>query len=160
ATYEESVTAGGVTRTFLSTKAPYRDEAGKVLGLVGIARDVTEHLALKESEAKLRMAREIQRGVFPAGAAPPPRLRIPGASLPADATGGDLFDFVGLPDGSLAVAVGDASGHGFGPALLMAETRAYLRALALTRTDLSEVLGLLNRELAVTKSELYFVTLL
>jgi PAS domain S-box-containing protein len=159
-TYEDIVTAGGVTRTYLTTKAPYRNEAGEVLGLVGIARDVTEHLELRENQAKLRMAREIQRGFFPPG---PPRLAgydIAGASFPADATGGDLFDFIPLPDGSLAVAVGDASGHGFGPALLMAEARAYLRALALTRTDLSEVLGLLNGELAVEKTELYFVTLL
>jgi sigma-B regulation protein RsbU (phosphoserine phosphatase) len=41
--------------------------------------------------------------------------------------------------------VADVSGHGFGPGLLMAETRAYLQALALTHGDVGEILTLANR---------------
>jgi sigma-B regulation protein RsbU (phosphoserine phosphatase) len=159
-TYEEAATAAGVARIYQSTKGPYRDARGHVLGLIGVSRDVTEHLRAKEQEAKLRIAREIQRRFFPSA---PPRLAgfdVAGASYPADDTGGDYFDYFPLPDGSLAVAVGDASGHGFGPALRMSEVRAYLRALALTRTDLGEILGLLNRALAEENEEKHFVTLL
>jgi sigma-B regulation protein RsbU (phosphoserine phosphatase) len=61
-------------------------------------------------------------------------------------------------DGGLAVVVGDVCGHGFGPALLMAELRAYLRAFLLTRTDVSEIVGLLNRALGGDTDR--FVTLL
>lgn len=39
---EETLTAGGVTRLYMATKAPYRDREGKLLGIVGISRDITE----------------------------------------------------------------------------------------------------------------------
>ena len=56
-TYEEVGTAAGVTRHYLSTKAPYRDADGKVIGLVGVSRDVTE---IKRAESEItRLGRAI-----------------------------------------------------------------------------------------------------
>lgn len=107
---------------------------------------------------ELRIARQIQQKLFPAAPLPLPGLDIAGASFPAEATGGDYFDYIPMPDGSLAVVVGDVCGHGFGPALVMAELRAYLRAFLLTRTDVSEIVRLLNRALADDTDR--FVTLL
>ncbi|HXG11868.1 MAG TPA: PAS domain S-box protein [Gemmataceae bacterium] len=54
-TYEDVGTAGGVTRVYLSTKGPYRDQKGNVIGLVGISRDITER---KRMEAELQRAKE------------------------------------------------------------------------------------------------------
>ncbi len=58
-TYEEPATAGGVTRTYLATKGPYRDPRGHVIGLLGICRDITDRkLAeeqMRQSEQKLRI---------------------------------------------------------------------------------------------------------
>src|SRR6266850_2320581 len=90
----------------------------------------------------------------------PTCFEISGASYPAEATGGDYFDYVPLRDGTLGVVIGDVTGHGFGPALLMAELRAYLRAFLLTRSDVGEILGLLNCALADDAPEGYFATLL
>jgi sigma-B regulation protein RsbU (phosphoserine phosphatase) len=84
---------------------------------------------------------------------------IGGASCPAQETGGDFFDFIVVPDGSLGIAVGDASGHGIGAALLMAETRAYLRALARNEPDIGRVLTLVNRHVAEDMKGDDFVTL-
>ena len=57
-TYEEQGTVSGVTRTFLSTKGPYRDAKGSVIGLVGSSVDITERNraaeALAESEERFR----------------------------------------------------------------------------------------------------------
>ena len=48
-TDEEVLTAAGVTRVFLATKAPYHDERGNVMGVIGISRDITEK---KRAEAE------------------------------------------------------------------------------------------------------------
>ncbi len=44
-TCEEVGTAAGVTRTYLSTKGPYRDPQGHIIGLIGISRDITNRKA-------------------------------------------------------------------------------------------------------------------
>jgi PAS domain S-box-containing protein len=49
-TQEEVLTSDGVTRVYSATKAPYRDAKGKVIGLIGISRDITEQ---KSAEADL-----------------------------------------------------------------------------------------------------------
>ncbi|HEV3118423.1 MAG TPA: response regulator, partial [Gemmataceae bacterium] len=91
---------------------------------------------------EIAIARRIQQKLFPAAPLPLPGFDIAGASCPAQATGGDYFDYVPMKDASLAVVIGDISGHGFGPALLMAETRAYLRAFTMTHTDVAEIVRL------------------
>ena len=98
-----------------------------------------------QTEEQFRLARQIQQKLFPNGT---PRLAgfdIAGVCYPADATGGDYFDFIPMSGGGLGVAVGDVSGHGFGPALLMAEVHANIRALALAHIDVGEILTLANR---------------
>jgi serine phosphatase RsbU (regulator of sigma subunit) len=116
--------------------------------------------ALRATEEKIGVAREIQQKLFPATAPALPGLDIAGGSFPAEATGGDYFDYLRLADGSLGLVIGDVTGHGFGPALLMAATRAYLRALAQTYTDVGTILTLANRVLAEDIGDDRFVTLL
>ncbi|MBS2037609.1 PAS domain S-box protein, partial [bacterium] len=53
--WEEVLTANGVRRTYQSSNAPYRDTEGKVVGLVGISRDITEK---KRFELELIAERE------------------------------------------------------------------------------------------------------
>ncbi len=50
-TTEEVLTAAGVTRIYHTTQAPYRDDLGKVIGVIGIARDITER---KQAEQRQR----------------------------------------------------------------------------------------------------------
>ncbi|WP_425615092.1 PAS domain S-box protein [Anatilimnocola sp. NA78] len=51
ATDEQTLNSNGVVRTFLTTKSPLLSETGKVIGVVGTARDVT---GIKSAEAKLK----------------------------------------------------------------------------------------------------------
>ena len=52
---------GGEPRIFAGTKSPLRDAAGKVIGIVGVQRDVT---ALKQAEERLRTSEEKYRNLF------------------------------------------------------------------------------------------------
>jgi PAS domain S-box-containing protein len=53
--YEESVTVSGARRIFLSTKAPHRDHQGQIIGIIGMARDMTER---KQAEEQFQRQQE------------------------------------------------------------------------------------------------------
>ncbi|MBI1824109.1 MAG: PAS domain S-box protein [Nitrospirae bacterium] len=48
-TYEIKVSIEGEMRTFLSTKSPYRDQVGKIIGVIGITRDITDRKLAEET---------------------------------------------------------------------------------------------------------------
>lgn len=100
--------------------------------------------ALAAVERDLAVARDIQRGLLPAAGAPLSGFDIAGMNRPADQTGGDYYDWQPLPDGRLAVVLADVTGHGIGPALVMAVCRAYSRAAAPTSLTPSVLLERIN----------------
>jgi sigma-B regulation protein RsbU (phosphoserine phosphatase) len=113
----------------------------------------------RELEASLRVASEIQQGLLPSG---PPQIDgfdFSGVCRPLEETAGDFFDYFPMCDGSLALVVGDVCGHGIGPALLTAETRAYLRALTRANADVGQVATLVNQLLWDDMSGARFLTL-
>jgi PAS domain S-box-containing protein len=58
--FEETIEFPDGARTYLSTKSPYRDRQGNVIGLIGVATDITElkqtQINLQESLERLRLA--------------------------------------------------------------------------------------------------------
>ncbi len=130
---------------------------------VGFIRDITERKKaekeLRENQEQFRVAREIQQRLFPKAAPNIAGFDIAGASYPAEATGGDYFDYLPMLHDCLGVILGDVTGHGVGPALLMAETRAYLRVLAGRREDVGEILTRANSILAEDVGDERFITL-
>jgi phosphoserine phosphatase len=110
---------------------------GAQAGVVIQKANLIEHLLEKQKmERAMQIAREIQQRLLPDK---PPQIEgfdVGGLTDPADETGGDIFDFIEMPDGRWAFAVADATGHGIGPALIISETRAMIRASAhLDRSD-------------------------
>lgn len=103
------------------------------------ARRVAERDLLAREE-EMRIAREVQQQLLPSESPRYAGYDIAGASCPAEATGGDYFGFIGSPRGGLYIVVGDVTGHGLGPALLMADVRAYLRALVFSNRHLEDIL--------------------
>jgi serine phosphatase RsbU (regulator of sigma subunit) len=80
-------------------------------------------------EQELRIAREIQQAMLPREVPPLPGWSIGSHYQPARVVGGDLYDLLPLPDGKLALVVGDVAGEGVPAALLMATTRTVLRSI-------------------------------
>ena len=87
-------------------------------------------IKLEKLERDLDIARDIQFGLLPTELPDTPGFEIAGWNRPADKTGGDYFDWLTLPDGRTLFTLADVTGHGIGPALIVAVYRAYMRAAA------------------------------
>lgn len=129
-----------------------RMRMGQQQWLVAFIRDISQrrrHEAeIRKTRQEFAAAREIQSRLFPKSSPRVPGFDIAGVSHAAEATGGDSFDYVPLPDGSWGILVADVAGHGMGPALLMAETRFCLRMTARSFISPAEILTQANRLLA------------
>ncbi len=124
------------------------------------ARLVQAYLDKQKYEQALEIARNIQQSLFPRGVPAVPGFELAGWSLPADETGGDYYDFIELPGGRVALIVGDVTGHGVGPALLMSEARAFIRAAAASIDDIPALLHHVNNLLEPDMGGRRFITLL
>lgn len=118
--------------------------------------DITER---RQRETDFTLARIVQQSMLPAAAPVTSGLDAAASSEPADAAGGDFYDYLPLSDGRLAVVIGDASGHGFAAALVTIAARSYLRACSATETDVSRILCQVNSLLLKDDLDGRFVTL-
>jgi sigma-B regulation protein RsbU (phosphoserine phosphatase) len=84
---------------------------------------------------ELEIAREVQMALLPHH---PPNLEgfeCAAYFRPATLVGGDYYDFIALPDGTLAFTLGDVAGKGVPAAVLMASIQASLRIRLRDATD-------------------------
>lgn len=102
----------------------------------------------------MAVARGIQQCLMPEDAPSAPGLDVAGMSIPHDETGGDYYDFFRFDNGEVGAVVGDVTGHGIPAALLMASSRAFLRANLDGGADAGQVLTraneLLSRDIQTT----------
>ena len=141
------------------TISSMKDENGEITHFVSVLKDVTELRKQQEQEFYLQIAHEVQQRLNTTVASLP-GFDIAGTISSAMLTGGDYFDFIVQPDGCLCIAIGDVSGHGFGAALVMAETRAFVRAYATLESDVGAVLSRVNDALVKDLDGSQYVTLL
>ncbi|MDQ2977795.1 MAG: SpoIIE family protein phosphatase, partial [Acidobacteriota bacterium] len=76
---------------------------------------------------ELELARDLQASLIPQTLPSLPEWDLGAYNRIANTVGGDIYDFVPLPDGRLAVLFGDASGHGMAAGLVMAVAHAAFR---------------------------------
>lgn len=119
---------------------------------------LTEALLLKERlDEEVSLAREIQMGTLPDVMPQVPGYDLHGQFLPTEQTGGDTFDLV-LLDGKLFMLMGDATGHGFGPALSATQMQAMLRVAFRCGAGLAQAYTHVNNQLSEDLPDDRFVT--
>jgi len=129
-----------------------------VLSLALIRERLAADRHHREAEREMQLASRVQRNLLPMGPPEVAGFELTGWSRFANLTGGDTYDFFPLNDRQLVLALGDASGHGMGPALLIAETHSLLRATAQTCNSPSETLRRVDRLLSPNLEAGQFVT--
>ena len=100
--------------------------AGFLLMNLLVLLEVADRLSLKRD---LEVAREIQQAMLPDGTWSGPGVEAFGLTKPANTVGGDFYDILPQPDGTVIVALGDVAGKASPAALLMALLLAMLRTL-------------------------------
>jgi serine phosphatase RsbU (regulator of sigma subunit)/anti-sigma regulatory factor (Ser/Thr protein kinase) len=116
--------------------------------------------ARERMEQELRVAQLIQQQFLPKHVPTLDGWEVAAFYRAAQEVGGDFYDFINLPDGTIALVVGDVTGHGVPAALVMATTRSFIRAEAPRAGSPSEVLALANDFLDADIPENMFVTCL
>jgi sigma-B regulation protein RsbU (phosphoserine phosphatase) len=81
-------------------------------------------------ETEMHMARNVQVNLLSKRLPQITGVQLAARSLPALEVGGDFFDFIPQPDGSVLFVIGDVSGKGMPSALLMAMIRTAVRSSA------------------------------
>ena len=99
---------------------------------------------------ELDLARELQSSLIPKLLPTPAGYEIGAHNRIANMVGGDIYDFVVLPDGRLAILFGDASGHGMTAGLVMAVAHAAFRTQLETDPGPEAMFATLNRILCRT----------
>lgn len=124
------------------------------------ARLHEEALARRELERDLAFATQVQLGFLPKS-----RPKIPGYLFgdyyeAALSVGGDYFDYITLPDGRVAITIGDVAGKGMPAALLMARLYSSTRLQLLTSPSPAVAVSRLNAEIASSGLGHRFITFL
>src|SRR5437660_5078384 len=135
-----------------------------------MSQGLKERDGLREERTKierdLALARKIQMDVLPKELPPCPGYDMAAFSLPAEQTGGDIYDLVALAldphkpsePPSLVLLLADATGHGIGPALSVTQVRSMLRIGVRLRAELEDVFSQINRQLCQDLGSERFVT--
>lgn len=115
-------------------------------------------LAMREVEAQLRTAQEVQARLLPPAPPQLPGYDLAGRNLSSSEIGGDYFDFLPLAPGVLGLALADVAGKGIPAALVMATFRAFLRTEARRSERPSEVVAAVHALLRESSGPRAFVT--
>jgi len=96
---------------------------------------------------QLETARVVQMSTLPAAMPEVAGYDVYGMFEPADLTGGDTYDLALIEQG-LLIVLGDATGHGIGPALSVTQMQAMLRMAFRMGADLETAYLQVNNQLA------------
>jgi sigma-B regulation protein RsbU (phosphoserine phosphatase) len=97
-----------------------------------------------EMAHEISLARWLQEGLLPKAPPQLPGWEIAAAMRPAREVGGDMYEFLNLPDGTLLIALADMAGKGVYGTVHLSMLHSHLRAAAARQADLAAVASEVN----------------
>jgi serine phosphatase RsbU (regulator of sigma subunit) len=149
-------------RTFNAKDSRFFEALARAISIVlENARLLRAALERERLQRAIELAREVLAKLLPKDPLGVPGFDIAGLSLPAESAAGDYYDFVPCPDGRVGLVIGDVTGHGIGPAMVMTGARSALRMLFEEEAlDEAEILRRLNMRLVEDLGDGRFMSLL
>lgn len=127
---------------------PFVEMAGAfMIMVILLAMELIDKIKFRD---ELELARDLQADLIPKTPPQTDEYEIASYNRIANTVGGDIYDFVPLPDGRLAVLFGDASGHGMAAGLVMAVAHAAWRTQLDVDPSPPSIVSSLNRILCRT----------
>ena len=147
---------GGIfTRDDESMIAMLAAQAGVAVQRYNLQQSAVQNAELRR---EMDLAREVQKRLIPRN---PPKLagiECIGWTRPASITGGDCFDLWPMADDTLGIFLGDASGHGIAPAMIVSQARSLIRAMCEFQSNPQWLLSRANARLSLDIDDGRFVT--
>ena len=141
--------------TQVQSKKFSEDDLKFLCGVANQAAIAMENARLHEDavvQAKVKrdlvIARQVQLSFLPESLPEIVGYEFASHYEPALAVGGDYYGFIPMPDGQLAVAIGDVAGKGIAAALVVAKLSSEVRYCLHTETDPARAVAKLNDLLA------------
>jgi serine phosphatase RsbU (regulator of sigma subunit) len=124
-----------------------------------IERLLVETAQKERLESEIAVARTIQHKLLP-----PPEAVLSGATVhahfePVAEIGGDYYDYLPMPDGRIAFALGDVSGHGLPTGLLVAMAKAGLSTLIEAGHERGDLFARMNELIHRSTDPRHYMTL-
>ena len=98
-------------------------------------------------QSQMDLASQVQMGILPQKGPVVEGYEFFSHYSPAQTVGGDFYDFVPLPDGRVAVVLGDVAGKAVPAALLVAKLSSEVRFCLLSEPDPAKAVSLLNEQM-------------
>jgi len=130
-------------------------QAGVAIQRYNLQQAAVEAMALRR---EMDLAKLVQEKLMPDAAPEIEGINAAGWAKTASITGGDCYDLWKTTDGRLGIFLGDATGHGIGPAMVVSLTRTLIRAMCDVRASACELLTCANARLSEDLDAGSFVT--
>lgn len=164
---EHETRRGGEETWVVTSKFPWRDRKGRIMGTFGVSSDVT-NLVLAQREAtelasqlkikneayeeELHLAREVQHALnivdMPPFECSQRKLHFGARYIPISGLAGDFYEVINITPCKVGVLICDVMGHGVRSALIVAMLRGLLEKQSDQSADPSAFLQGLNEGLA------------
>ena len=151
----EGVAIGALQLDTQDRSKKFREDDLKMLLIVANLASVAiekatyqeNNMAREKQQNEIEIAKKVQLGFLPKDMPVAKGYEFYAVYSAAQTVGGDYYDLITLPDGRIAIMLGDVAGKGVPASLLMAKLSAEARYCILTQPSLAAAVNLLNEQL-------------